>query len=137
MDCRKNEWFNIFLCDKIHLYIYPNNSRIFIWRERGNRNNLAFVQRRLGCAAMMVYPGISTNGRTEHQMIWNGALAGLRYGDEIIRPTVVPYAAVIGDDFILMDVNCKPYRVYFVDPFLLEKKSYEWNGQRVLRTLHQ
>ncbi|GFX62445.1 transposable element Tcb2 transposase [Trichonephila clavipes] len=42
-------------------------------------------------------------------------------GDEIFRPIVVTYAAAIGDDFILMDDNCRPHRANLVEDFLFEE----------------
>ena len=57
----------------------------------------------------MVYAGISIDGRTDLRIIRNGALTGLRYRDEILRPLVVSYAVAIGDDFILMEDNCRPH----------------------------
>ncbi|GFV20687.1 transposable element Tcb2 transposase [Trichonephila clavipes] len=41
--------------------------------------------------------------------------------DEILRPIVVPYAAAIGYDFILMDDNCRPHRANLVEDFLFEE----------------
>ncbi|GFY01617.1 transposable element Tcb2 transposase [Trichonephila clavipes] len=38
----------------------------------------------------------------------------------ILRPIVVPYAAAIGDDFILMNDNCRPHRANLVEDFLFE-----------------
>ncbi|GFV79400.1 transposable element Tcb2 transposase [Trichonephila clavipes] len=44
-----------------------------------------------------------------------------RREDEIFRPIVVPYAAAIGDVFILMDDNCRPHRANLVEDFLFEE----------------
>ncbi|GFV09472.1 transposable element Tcb2 transposase [Trichonephila clavipes] len=41
--------------------------------------------------------------------------------DEILRPIVVPYAATIGDDYILMDDNCRSHRGNLVEDFLFEE----------------
>ncbi|GFT66963.1 transposable element Tcb2 transposase [Trichonephila clavipes] len=41
--------------------------------------------------------------------------------DEILRPIVVPYAAAIGDDFILMDDNCGPHHANLGEDFLFEE----------------
>ncbi|GFV10999.1 transposable element Tcb2 transposase [Trichonephila clavipes] len=41
--------------------------------------------------------------------------------DEILRPIVDLYAAAIGDDFILMDDNCKPHRANLVEDFLFKE----------------
>ncbi|GFV38456.1 transposable element Tcb2 transposase [Trichonephila clavipes] len=80
---------------------------IFIWRDRGSRNNPAFVHKsvRFGGGGVLVYGGISIDGRTDLYIIRDGPLTARRYRDEILRPIVVPYAAAIGDDFILMDDN--------------------------------
>ncbi|GFT92978.1 transposable element Tcb2 transposase [Trichonephila clavipes] len=44
-----------------------------------------------------------------------------RYREEILRPIVVPYAAAIGDDFILMDDNCRPHCANLVEDFLFDE----------------
>ncbi|GFY18448.1 transposable element Tcb2 transposase [Trichonephila clavipes] len=41
--------------------------------------------------------------------------------DKILRPIVVPYAAAIGDDFILMDDNSRPHRANLVEDSLFEE----------------
>ncbi|GFX94679.1 transposable element Tcb2 transposase [Trichonephila clavipes] len=96
---------------------------IFIWRDRGSRNNPAFVQEsvRFGGGGVLVYGGISITGRTDLYIIRDGPLTAHRYRDEILRPIVVPYAAAIGDDFILMDDNCRPHRANMVEDFLFEE----------------
>ncbi|GFV85047.1 transposable element Tcb2 transposase [Trichonephila clavipes] len=99
------------------------NRRIFIWRDRGSRNNPAFVHEsvRFGGGGVLVYGGISIDGCTYLYIIRDGPLTARRYRDEILRPIVVPYAAAIGDDFILMDDNCKPHRANLVEDFLFEE----------------
>ncbi|GFW57835.1 transposable element Tcb2 transposase [Trichonephila clavipes] len=115
---------------------HPDNRRIFIWRDRGSRNNPAFVHEsvRFGGGGVLVYCGISIDGRTDLHIIRDGPLTARRYRDEILRPIVVPYAAVIGDDFILMDDNCSHVVLTWWRISFSRKESYEWNGQRVLQT---
>ncbi|GFY14196.1 transposable element Tcb2 transposase [Trichonephila clavipes] len=71
--------------------------RIFIWRDRGSRNNPAFVHEsvRFGGGGVLV--------------------------EEILKPIVVPYAAAIGDDFILMDDNSRAHRANFVEDSFFEE----------------
>ncbi|GFT77467.1 transposable element Tcb2 transposase [Trichonephila clavipes] len=90
--------------------------RIFIWRDRGSRNNPAFVHEsvRFGGGGVLVYGGISIDGRTDLYIIRDGPLTARRYRDEILRPIVVPYAAAIGDNFILIDDNSRPHRAILV-----------------------
>ncbi|GFW66549.1 transposable element Tcb2 transposase [Trichonephila clavipes] len=97
--------------------------RIFIWRDRGSRNNPAFVHEsvRFGGGGVLVYGGISIGGRTYLYIIRDGPLIARRCRDQILRPIVVSYAAVIGDDFILMDDNSRSHRANLVKDSLYEE----------------
>ncbi|GFW00878.1 transposable element Tcb2 transposase [Trichonephila clavipes] len=103
--------------------VHPDNRRIFIWRDRGSRNNPAFVHEnvKFGGGGVLVYGGISIDGNTYLYIIRDGPLTARRYRDEILRPIVVPFAAAIGDDFILMDDNCGPHRANQGENFLFEE----------------
>ncbi|GFS66963.1 transposable element Tcb2 transposase [Trichonephila clavipes] len=87
------------------------------------RNNPAFVYEsvRFGEGGVGLYGGISIDGRTDLYIIRDGPLTARRYRDEILRPIVVPYAAAIGDEFILMNDNCRPHRANLVEGFLFEE----------------
>ncbi|GFX02798.1 transposable element Tcb2 transposase [Trichonephila clavipes] len=106
-----------------HFSVHPDNRRIFIWRDRGSRNNPAFVHEsvRFCGGGVLVYGGLFIDGRTDLYIIRYGPLTALRYRDEILRPIVVPYAAAIGNDFILMDDNSNPYRANLVEDSLFEE----------------
>ncbi|GFV68895.1 transposable element Tcb2 transposase [Trichonephila clavipes] len=118
--------------DESRVSVHPNNRRIFIWRECGCRNNPASVHEsdRFGGGGVLVYGGISIDVRTDLYIIRDGPLTARRYSDEILRPIVVPYAATIGDDFILMDYNCRPHRANLVEDFLFEEGTVrmEWSA---------
>ncbi|GFV86831.1 transposable element Tcb2 transposase [Trichonephila clavipes] len=120
---RRNEWSNVRFSDESCFSLQPDNRRIFIWRDRGIRNNPAFVHEsvRFGGGGVVVYGVISIDGRTNLYILRDGPLTARRYRDEILRPIVVPYAAAIGDDFILMDDNCRPHRANLVEDFLFEE----------------
>ncbi|GFV68280.1 transposable element Tcb2 transposase [Trichonephila clavipes] len=120
---RGNEWSNYLFSDESRFSVHPDNRRIFIWRDRGSRNNPAFVHEsvRFGGGGVLVYGGISIDLRTDLYIIRDGPMTARRYRDEILRPIVVPYAAAIGDDFIFMDDNCKPHRANLVEDFLFEE----------------
>ncbi|GFX19300.1 transposable element Tcb2 transposase [Trichonephila clavipes] len=97
--------------------------RIFIRRDRGSRNNPAFVHEsvRFCGGEVLVYGGISIDGCTDLYIIRDGPLTARRYRDEILRPIVVPYAAAIGNDFILMDDNSRPHRANLVEDSLFKE----------------
>ncbi|GFX34994.1 transposable element Tcb2 transposase [Trichonephila clavipes] len=103
--------------------VHPDNKRIFIWRDRGSRNNPAFVHESVsfGGGGVLVYGGYSIDGRTDLYIIRDRPLSAHRYRGKILRLIVVPYAAAIGDDFILMDDNCRPHHANLVEDFLFEE----------------
>ncbi|GFX66724.1 transposable element Tcb2 transposase [Trichonephila clavipes] len=124
---RRNEWSNVLFSDESGFSVYPDNRHIFIWRDRGSRNNPAFVHKsvRFGGGEVLVFGGISIDGRTDLYIIRDGSLTARQYRDEIFKPIVVPYAAAIGDDFILMDDNCRPHRANLVEDFLAANHSHK------------
>ncbi|GFT82598.1 transposable element Tcb2 transposase [Trichonephila clavipes] len=121
---RRNEWSNVLFYDESRFSVHPDNRRIFIWRDRVSRNNPAFVREnvRFGggeCWCMVASP--LKGAQTYLYIIQDRPLTARRCRDEILRPTVVPYAAAIADDFILMNDNCRPHRANLVEDFLFEK----------------
>ncbi|GFX89360.1 transposable element Tcb2 transposase [Trichonephila clavipes] len=72
------------------------------------------------CWCVVAFP-LTIDGRTDLSIIRDGPLTVRRYRNEILRPIVVPYAAAIGDDFILMDDNCRPHHANLVEDFLFEE----------------
>ncbi|GFW54093.1 transposable element Tcb1 transposase [Trichonephila clavipes] len=120
---RRNEWSNVLFSNESRFSVHSDNRHIFIRRDRGSRNNPAFMYEsvRFGSGGVLVYGGISIDGGTDLYIIRDGPLTARRYRDEILRPVVVPYAAAIGDDFILMDDHCWTHRAYLVEDFLFEE----------------
>ncbi|GFU91373.1 transposable element Tcb2 transposase [Trichonephila clavipes] len=64
---RRNEWSNVLFSDESRFSVHPDNRCIFIWRDRGSRNNPVFVHEsvRFGGGGVLVYGGISIDGRTD------------------------------------------------------------------------
>ncbi|GFV69982.1 transposable element Tcb2 transposase [Trichonephila clavipes] len=119
----RNEWSNVLFSDESRFSVHPDNRRIFIWRDHGSRKNSEFSHEsvRFGGGGVLVFGSLSIDGRTDLYIIRDGSLITRRYRDEILRYIVIPYAAAIGDDFILMDDNCRPHRANQVEDFLFEE----------------
>ncbi|GFW81545.1 transposable element Tcb2 transposase [Trichonephila clavipes] len=77
---------------------------------------------------ILVWAGISLGGHTDLHVFHGGTVTGLRYRDEILDPYVRPYAATIGNDFILMDDNARPHRARIVEEYLEDHglERIEW-----------
>ncbi|GFW40940.1 uncharacterized protein TNCV_4369881 [Trichonephila clavipes] len=91
----------------------PNEDRFLVLTARRHRNMSAtLLQQHLRSAI-----GITVSTQTVRNQLHGVGL----YGDEILRPIVVPYVAAIGDDFILMDDNSRPHRANLVEDSLFEE----------------
>ncbi|GFX04544.1 transposable element Tcb2 transposase [Trichonephila clavipes] len=107
-----------------------DSGRLLIWREQRTRYHQSnTVERHIyRGGGILVWAGISLGGHTDLHVFHGGTVTGLRYRDEILDPYVRPYAAAIGNDFILMDDNARPYRAGIVEEYLEDHglERMEW-----------
>ena len=73
---------------------------------------------RYGKGSVMVWAGISVNGKTDLYAIINGTLTALRYCNEILDQFVRPYAGAIGPEFSLMEDNARPHSAHVTNAYL-------------------
>ena len=73
---------------------------------------------RFGGGSVMVWAGISAQGKADLHVIDNGTLTALRYVNEILDVYVSPYAGAVGENFILMDDNAHAHRARITDQYL-------------------
>ena len=73
---------------------------------------------RFGGGSVMVWAGISAQGKTDLHVIYNGTLTDLRYVNEILVVYVPPYAGAVGENFILTDDNARAHRACITDQYL-------------------
>ncbi|KAB5558818.1 hypothetical protein PHYPO_G00021570 [Pangasianodon hypophthalmus] len=62
-----------------------------------------------GGGSVMVWGGISLEGRTDLHMLASGTLIAVRYRDEILRATVRPYTGAVGPGFLLVQDSARPH----------------------------
>ncbi|GFY35875.1 transposable element Tcb1 transposase [Trichonephila clavipes] len=119
-DWEQHDWSQVLFTDESRFSLECDTRRVLVWRDRGTRNNPAFVRERSQYrrAGWMVWGVISIGGRTDLHIIWNGTLTGRRYADEILRPHVIPYAGAIGDSFVFQNDNARPHRAHLVENML-------------------
>ena len=66
----------------------------------------------------MIWEGIFLVGHSDLHVLHRGSLTGVRYRDEYLDAYVRSYAAVIGNDFILMDDNSRPHLAVLTEDYL-------------------
>ncbi|GFT72421.1 transposable element Tcb2 transposase [Trichonephila clavipes] len=110
--------------------IESDSGRLLIWREQRTRYHQSNTVERHSYrgGGILVWAGISLGGHTDLHVFHGGTVTGLRYRDEILDPYVRPYAAAIGNDFILMDDNARPHRARIVEEYLEDQglERMEW-----------
>ncbi|GFT04850.1 transposable element Tcb2 transposase [Trichonephila clavipes] len=85
-DWEQHDWSQVLFTDESRFSLECDTRRVLVWRDRGTRNNPAFVRERSQYrrAGWMVFGGISIGGHTDLHIIRNGTLTGRRYADEIL-----------------------------------------------------
>ncbi|GFW75125.1 transposable element Tcb2 transposase [Trichonephila clavipes] len=113
-----------------------DSGRLLIWREQRTRYHQSNTVERHSYrgGGILVWAGISLGGHTDLHVFHGGTVTGLRYRDEILDPYVRPYAAAIGNDFILMDGNARFTELGLLRSIWRITVWNEWNGQLDLQT---
>ncbi|KAL0152685.1 hypothetical protein M9458_052408 [Cirrhinus mrigala] len=89
-------------------------------RERSVACNI-IQHDRFGSGSVMVWGGISLEGRPALYVLARGSLTAIRYRDEILRPLVRPYTGAVGPGFLLMQDNARPHVAGVCQQFLQDE----------------
>ncbi|GFW24161.1 transposable element Tc3 transposase [Trichonephila clavipes] len=123
-------WASVLFTDESRFTMESDSGRLLIWREQRTRYHQSNTVERHSYrgGGILVWAGISLGGHTDLHVFHGGTVTGLRYRDEILDPYVLPYAAAIGNDFILMDDNARPHRARIVEEYLEDHglERMEW-----------
>ncbi|GFT62655.1 transposable element Tcb2 transposase [Trichonephila clavipes] len=125
----QQQWASVLFTDESRFTMESDSGRLLIWREQRTRYHQSNTVERHSYrgGGILVWAGISLGGHTDLHVFHGGTVTGLRYRDEILDPYVRPYAAAIGNDFILMDDNARPHRARIVEEYL-EDHGFGTNG---------
>ncbi|KAL0159693.1 hypothetical protein M9458_043418, partial [Cirrhinus mrigala] len=87
-----------------------------VWRRCGERSAACNILQhdRFGSGSVMVWGGISLEGRTALYVFARGSLTA-------IRPLVRPYASAVGPGFLLMQDNARPHVAGVCQQFLQDE----------------
>ncbi|GFW82161.1 transposable element Tcb2 transposase [Trichonephila clavipes] len=85
-DWEQHDWSQVLFTDESQFSLESDTRRVLVWRDRGTRNNPAFVRERSQYrrAGWMLWGGISIGGRTDLHIIRNGGIDGPK--DDNARP---------------------------------------------------
>ena len=116
----QNDWAPVLFTDESRFCVDFTDRRARVWRMPNECFAPVCVAEhdRFGGGSVMVWTGISAQGKTYLHVIDNGTLTALRYVNEILDVYVRPYAGIVGENFILMDDNARANRARITDQYL-------------------
>ena len=114
------DWRPVLFSDESRYCLDYTDRRARVWRRSGVRFHTANIAEhdRYGGGSIMVWGGISWDGRTDLIVLDRGTLTAQRYRDEILNTHVRLYAGAIGNGFIFMDDNARPHTANVVQEYL-------------------
>ncbi|GFT73412.1 transposable element Tcb2 transposase [Trichonephila clavipes] len=126
----QQQWASVLFIDESRFTMESDSERLLIWREQRTRYHQSNTVERHSYSGggILIWAGISLGGHTDLHVFHGGTVTGLRYRDETLDPYVRPYAAAIGNNFILMDDNARPHRARIVEEYLEDHglERMEW-----------
>ena len=90
--------------------------RVYIWREENTRYLPCNIKERDTYAgeSVLVWGGISLGWRIDLCVLPHGTLIAQKYRNDVLDPTVRPYAGAIAETFTLQADNARPHIGRFV-----------------------
>ena len=115
----QNDWAPVLFTDESRFCVDFTDRCARVWRMPNERFAPVCVAEhdRFGGGSVVVWAGISAQGKTDHQVIDNGTLMALGYVNEILDVYVRPYAGAVGENFIPMDDNARAHRARITDQY--------------------
>ncbi|KAL0177266.1 hypothetical protein M9458_026160, partial [Cirrhinus mrigala] len=122
-DWQIRHWRPVLFTDERRFTLSTCDRRDRVWRRRGEHSAACNILQhdRFGSGAVMVWGGISLEGRTALHVLARGSLTAIRYRDEIRRPLVRPYAGAVGPGFLLMQNNARLHVAGVCQQFLQDE----------------
>ena len=117
----QNDWAAVLFTNESRFCVDFTDRRARVWRMPNEHFAPVCVAEHdlFGGGSVMVWAGISAQGKTNLHVIDNGTLTmALRYVNEILDVYVRPYADAVGENFILMDDNARAHRASITDHYL-------------------
>lgn len=115
-----HDWATVLFTDESRFCLDFTDRRARVWRRPHERFAPVCIAEhdRYGGGSVMVWGGISLNGKTDLHIVENGTLNAERYCREILDIHVRPYAGAVGPEFILMQDNARPHTARLTKQYL-------------------
>ncbi|GFV61340.1 transposable element Tcb2 transposase [Trichonephila clavipes] len=116
----EQDWACVLFSDDSRFTLSSDCRRQLIWRESGTAYRPENIQEkdRYPTCSIMVWAGITINGRTRLHVFANGTMMGQRYFDEVLLPHVRLFRGAVDYNFVFMDDNATCHRTLTVQDCL-------------------
>jgi transposase len=114
LNWQEADWTRVLFTNESRFCRFSNDRRMRVYRRPGEPYVQCNIAQAVsyGGGSIMVWGGISLEGRTELVIVNQGRLAADRYVTTILEPHVVPYAPYIGENSTLMNDNARPHTAH-------------------------
>ncbi|KAL3288847.1 hypothetical protein HHI36_003294 [Cryptolaemus montrouzieri] len=115
-----SEWSNDLFSDESRFCLVSNDRRMPVYGRPGERYQQCNIRQteNFGGGSVVMWGGIYFHGRTELVLVNNRRMTAARYIADILELHVVPFGALIGENFIYMHDNAQPHAARVVTEFL-------------------
>jgi hypothetical protein len=129
LNWQEADWARVLFTNESRFCRFSNDRRMRVYRRPGERYVQCSIAQTVsyGGGSIMVWGGISLEGRTELVIVNQGRLTADRYVTTILEPHVVHYAPYIGENSILMNDNAWPHTAQIVRQYLQEVRIVTMN----------
>lgn len=116
-------WRSVLFTDESRFCLTRCDGRVRVYRRPGERYTAACIQEvdRFGAGSVMVWGGISIDGRTDLVVVPQRLNAQI-YVETILQEHVMPFADNFGHGFILQQDNCRVHTANLTTNFLREQE---------------
>uniref|UniRef100_A0AAY5LCZ4 Tc1-like transposase DDE domain-containing protein n=1 Tax=Esox lucius TaxID=8010 RepID=A0AAY5LCZ4_ESOLU len=113
-------WLLVLFTDKTRFTLSTSDRRERVWRHSGEHYAACNIiwHDRFGDGSVMVWGGISLEGRTDIHLLASDTLTAVGYREEILRPIIRPYAGAVAPGIHLMQDIAHPHVVRVCRQFL-------------------
>jgi hypothetical protein len=122
LNWQEADWARVLFTNESRFCRFSSDRRMWVYRRPGEPYVQCNIAQAVsyGGGSIMVWGGISLEGRTELVIVNQGRLTADRYVTTILEPHVVPYAPYIDENSILMNDNARPHTAQIVRQYFQE-----------------
>ena len=115
------QWDRVIFTDECRFQLESHDGRQRVYRRRGERFSSNCVSTASDKRGLMVWGGVTTNGRTD-LVVFNGSVTARRYINEVLQANVLPFLAQHGRQHIFQQDNAPAHSAHLTRNFFQQNQ---------------